>query len=520
MFWGSKHLLKTFENINSHMSSNTDVSWPKLSFLDGEIQGNLTKTRSIALDDSGIIHALGYKSEFYAKTYTSLDKIEKMPEGYKGFVGTVECSDGNTYFLPAYTKSFGKLNRASGELTIEEKLSYSPQVRSGVEGLNGIIYMPSYTTNLRILTLNTKTGEIGSIIPEKDKRPGYMSRFGHIWGAATDCKGEIYMPPALNSSAAKIDKNGEFKYLEGPPITSGVSGFSVKYVGAIYVKGVNKVFCLPRTGKKILIINCSDDSYEEIDLPKDYLAVVNKNKNFHGYLAPDGWLYSAFWADTKCFRINPNTYEIQWKDYSEEFMDGKDTIEEGSGIMSIGTGFTTATITVGNSVYFGLAGTSKAVKLEFEPLVAKLPKPTNVIMSEIKINSNDITPGIRSLMGALLATDSDKEITITISSKDVPTVSPSPSPSQTPPHSLPVTPSVTPSMTPSITPTSSVTPSVTLSATPSITPTVSLSPSPSLVCLTPTVSPSPTCSCANYCTCSNYCCSTTTCYCSCNICCC
>ncbi len=34
-------------------------------------------------------------------------------------------------------------------------------------------------------------------------------------------------------------------------------------------------------------------------------------------------------------------------------MDGKATIEEGSGIMSIGTGFTTAAITVGDNVYFG-----------------------------------------------------------------------------------------------------------------------------------------------------------------------
>jgi hypothetical protein len=217
-----------------------------------------------------------------------------------------------------------------------------------------------------------------------------------------------------------------------------------------------------------LVINCADDSYEEIDLPADYLAVANKNKNFHGYLAPDGWLYSAFWADTTCFRINPNTYEIQWKDYSEEFMDGKDTIEEGSGIMNIGTGFTTAAITVGDSVYLGLAGTSKAVKLEFEPSVAKLSKPINNGMSEIKINSNDLTPGIRNLMGALLATDGDEEITITISNEDV--------------QAAPI-------------------------------------PSPSLVCPTPMASPSPSYSCANYCTCSNCYCPTTTCYCSCNVCC-
>jgi len=115
-----------------------------------------------------------------------------------------------------------------------------------------------------------------------------------------------------------------------------------------------------------LVINCEDDSYQEFKLPEDYLAVANKNKNFHGYLGPDGWLYSAFWADTKCFRINPNTLEFQWKDYEDDFKDGKATVKEGSGIMSLGTGYSTAALVKNNSVYLGLAGTSRAIKLEFD----------------------------------------------------------------------------------------------------------------------------------------------------------
>jgi len=461
MFWGSKHLLKAFENINSRMSSNTNVSWPKFKYLDGKIEGNLTKTRTLGLDDFNVIHSLGYKSDYHITTDTTQNNITRQEVGYKGFIGNVHASDGYTYYLPAYSTSLGKLERSTGKITLENKFSIVPQVRSGAEGANGIIYMPSYTKTLKIYTYNTKTGEVGLITPPQ---PGY---YGHVWGAAADKNGNVYMPPALSKKILKIDTQGEVSILQGGPVTSGVSGFDVKYVGATYVESVNKVFCLPRCGKKILVINCADDSYEEIDLPADYLAVANKNKNFHGYLAPDGWLYSAFWADTKCFRINPNTYEIQWKDYSEEFMDGKDTIEEASGIMNIGTGFTTAAITVGDSVYFGLAGTSKAVKLEFEPSVAKLSKPINNGMSEIKINSNDLTPGIRNLMGALLATDGDKEITITISNEDV--------------QAAPI-------------------------------------PSPSLVCPTPMASPSPSYSCANYCTCSNCYCPTTTCYCSCNVC--
>ena len=93
--------------------------------------------------------------------------------------------------------------------------------------------------------------------------------------------------------------------------------------------------------------------------------VANKNKNFHGYLAPDGWLYSAFWGDTKCFRVNPLTQEIQWEDYEYSFMDDKHTVKEGSGIMSLGTGYSTCATVKGKDVYLGLAGTSKAIKLEF-----------------------------------------------------------------------------------------------------------------------------------------------------------
>ena len=351
---------------SSFFLQSSRPSWPRLKYLSGIISGNLTKTRTLATDDFGVLHSLGYKSDFHIKTDAVLDNITREAKGYKGFIGNVEASDGYTYFLTAYGTSIGKLNRKTGEISVEKKFNSCPQIRSGAEGHNGIIYMPSYTKTLKIYSLNCETGEVGSFTPSKPKTGGFMGGFGHIWGAATDKKGDIYMPPALNSSVAKIDKNGLFKYLDGALVTSGISGFNVKYVGATYVESVNKVFCLPRTGKKILIIDCVDDSYEEIDLPADYLKVANKNKNFNGFLAPDGWLYSAFWADTKCFRVNPLTYEIQWKDYEYEFMDGQPTVKEGSGIMSIGTGYSTCALVHDKDVYLGLAGTSRAVKLEFE----------------------------------------------------------------------------------------------------------------------------------------------------------
>ena len=347
------------ENKGGFFLDGSPPSWPSFKYLKGEIVGNLTKTRTMAMDDKGYIHSLGYKSDMHIKTDTLEDAIERENQGYKGFIGNVEASDGYTYFLPAYSSSIAKLKRSTGEITIEKKYSSCPQIRSGAEGANGIIYMPSYTKTLKIYTLDTKTGKTGSFTPPQT---GF---FGHVWGAAADLDGNVYMPPALGNKILKIDKSGVASLLAGKPVTSGVSGFSVKYVGATYVKSVNKVFCLPRTGKKILIINCADDSYEEIDLPADYLKVANKNKNFHGYLAPDGWLYSAFWGDTKCFRVNPLTQEVQWDDYEYSFMDDKPTVKEGSGIMSLGTGYSTCATVKGKDVFLGLAGTSRAIKLEF-----------------------------------------------------------------------------------------------------------------------------------------------------------
>ena len=371
---GIKFCSSCVSNVQTYASCNTKSgffsrcltkSWPKFKYLSGEIVGNLTKTRTMAMDDSNIIHSLGYKSDMHIKTDTVLDKITREKKGYKGFIGTVEASDGNTYFMPAYTTSIGKLDRSTGAITLEKKYTSTPQVRSGAEGTNGIIYMPSYTRTLKIYTYNTKTGETTSFTPEKPMYSG-IGGCNHIWGAATDKKGEIYMPQVLGKSVAKIDKNGVFKYLKGDPVTSGVSGWTHKYIGAIYVEAVDKVFCLPRQGKKILIINCVDDTYEEVDLPADYLAVANKNKNFHGFLGPDGWVYSSFWADTKCFRINPHTNEIQWRDYECFFKGDSPTVKEGSGIMSLGTGYSThALIKDPADVYLGLAGTSKAIKLEF-----------------------------------------------------------------------------------------------------------------------------------------------------------
>ena len=55
-----------------------------------------------------------------------------------------------------------------------------------------------------------------------------------------------------------------------------------------------------------------------------------------------------------------------WKDYEYEFMDGQPSVKEGSGIMSLGTGYSTCALVRDKDVYLGLAGTNRAVKLEFE----------------------------------------------------------------------------------------------------------------------------------------------------------
>ena len=51
-------------------------SWPSFKYLKGEIVGNLTKTRTMALDNKGVIHSLGYKSDMHIKTDVRDDSIE------------------------------------------------------------------------------------------------------------------------------------------------------------------------------------------------------------------------------------------------------------------------------------------------------------------------------------------------------------------------------------------------------------------------------------------------------------
>ena len=141
------------------LESKSEGCWPSFKYLEGEIVGNLTKTRTMAMDDKGYIHSLGYKSDMHIVTDTLKDSIERKDQGYKGFIGNVKASDGYTYFFPAYSNSIGKLNRSTGEITLEEKFGSCPQIRSGAEGANGIIYMPTYTRTLKIYTYNTATGE-------------------------------------------------------------------------------------------------------------------------------------------------------------------------------------------------------------------------------------------------------------------------------------------------------------------------------------------------------------------------
>ena len=168
------------ENKGGFFLDGSPPSWPSFKYLKGEIVGNLTKTRTMAMDDKGYIHSLGYKSDMHIKTDTLEDAIERENQGYKGFIGNVEASDGYTYFLPAYSSSIAKLKRSTGEITIEKKYSSCPQIRSGAEGANGIIYMPSYTKTLKIYTLDTKTGKTGSFTPPQ------TVFFGHVLGAAAD----------------------------------------------------------------------------------------------------------------------------------------------------------------------------------------------------------------------------------------------------------------------------------------------------------------------------------------------
>ena len=83
------------------MSASQQPAWPKFKYLTNEVGGNLTKTRTMGLDASGKIHSLGYKTALIIETDTNKDTIVKKPCETKGYIGTVDASDGYTYYMPA-----------------------------------------------------------------------------------------------------------------------------------------------------------------------------------------------------------------------------------------------------------------------------------------------------------------------------------------------------------------------------------------------------------------------------------
>jgi hypothetical protein len=63
-----RKVIVTLQEALKEWEPNKDTPWPRFKYLEGEIGGNLTKTRTMALSDDGVIHSLGYKSDMYIKT--------------------------------------------------------------------------------------------------------------------------------------------------------------------------------------------------------------------------------------------------------------------------------------------------------------------------------------------------------------------------------------------------------------------------------------------------------------------
>ena len=331
--------------------------WPKLEVLGGLLGGDFTKTRSLSIDDEGIIHALGYKVAKTIITDTNTDTSVFVDSDHHGFVGSIEASNGFTYHIPAYAKMFGRLDRSTGVQDFIHEFAYTPQVRCGAEGANGILYMSRYTKSGGIRSYNPNTDVWGSVPFERD--PERTSWFNGHWGAASDKDNNVYMPPWMGTTTTKIDTNGIPRQLGGSPLMSGLVGAaSQKYNGMVYDIGTHQMFSTPRAGNKILVINCSDDTQQEIPLPQ---ALIDKfgsaQKSFSCYLGPDGYVYSTAWGAPIIFRINVVTLEVEWKDYTEEF---KLTEWRANG-----TGITTHAIVRGNNAYLGLGGGMYSSKLVY-----------------------------------------------------------------------------------------------------------------------------------------------------------
>lgn len=366
-------------------ASSSDYA-PNLTFslIGRDWGGNAAiKWRGVVRNANKIV-AIPYAWNFPIVIDTVDDSVTQGPstEGIETsdlkWVGGIFASNGIIYGNPNYAKGYLAVDTSTDPITLRDTENYGSfaQTRGGAE-VNGIIYSPNYSSgidNVKRLDISSesilpsipftpdRTGPIYTARPNWEGEATYYARYyGAVYSPLSD---KVYGIPYTADRILIIDSVLNTAYqgadlLSGNapiPTTLDISNgvFWNKYAGGTLSYVNNCIYAFPRHGRAILKIDPSDDSAVEIPLPAALLYDDSVEKTFSSFDGPDGYIYSVPWNMPYLFWINPADDSIGYMDISSFF----DSIPSTSAHYTYGT-------RNGNDVYFSPGRAKKVLKLTF-----------------------------------------------------------------------------------------------------------------------------------------------------------
>jgi len=475
MSWLKVLWLKLLSLINKSMSTKPNIT---VDFVGDVISfGNGIKYRGINQGPDGNLYTVPYASNFVVKHNPITNEQERFDvTGYTSstitqkYVGGAAAPNGKIY--TGAHKGTSPLIIDTNTGTVSEVAGYtSSELQSrGAAYWDGKVYIPSYTGGKVFRVIDTENDIALRNIPwapidREDnifkvrtnyKNEGFAQIYDTNFGAVAGGNGKIYGMPYGASRVNILDTaTGKTSWSDteitgNAPVGNTLlnaktftnvlfyaTWFNKYKTGALASNGC--IYAHGTMARSILKIDTSDDSTTEIPYPQEIIDAMLKgvddnpalsfegrtkySASFSSFLGGDGKVYNTPWGLPYLIWIDPKDDSIGYIDLSDKLN------VENTGAKDHWYTFGCA---VGNQLFFSPGKAEKILRitlddLESEEVDNSEDKINNSVMSEIKINSNDITPGVRNLLGVLLSSGEDEEITITISDKEVAPPTPSPS---------------------------------------------------------------------------------------------
>lgn len=336
------------------LSAPEPPPWPTLELLPGVLRLQGIKTRSVTKLDNNVVAGRAYRN-LKINTIIGDDMTAEETE-LNGFNGQVRLDD-STLHLPAWSKSIGRTNHATGEFTVEAPQAHSPQIRGG----------GNINSNTAILGSFNNAGSLWEY-QHREKiltQISYVSKEAHWdkgwYGGVGDGKGHVLFPNWYGTRLTKVNEvDGEFVvHQPDQEFLSGLDRHSpAKYSGGAYHEQTDQCVFFPRRGNAILVSKMgTDDGDREIPLPDELIKLFGPNsKSFDCFIGPDGLIYSVMWGANIMFRLDLSNDEITWQEFPDVKLDPG--IAPGNGLYSRG-------VPIGNHAILAPTGMSQAAKLIF-----------------------------------------------------------------------------------------------------------------------------------------------------------